>query len=155
MKTLCLSIIAISIIALLSVIQIPAQAVGQYDLNDTQIAWAIKLAENSTQFQSLVKGYNYTFGGGTETTGPLSTGGIGLINYGFNFDVYSGPVNPSNSIKLVGVVEDPALTKILNITSEPPATTSGPASIIPEFPFAILVLFSSVALVIGFTKIRK
>lgn len=69
------------------------------------------------QFQSLVQGYNYTFSSNFEESGPLSTGGIGLTDRGFAFELYSGPVNPGKAVKVVEVLEDPALAKILNVTS--------------------------------------
>ena len=87
------------------------------DQNSTALDAAIKLATSAPQFQSLVKGYNYTFSSDFEESGPLSTGGIGLTDHGFAFELYSGPVNPGKAVKVVEVFEDPALAKILNVTS--------------------------------------
>ncbi|MGB6462953.1 MAG: hypothetical protein WBF38_01845, partial [Nitrosotalea sp.] len=59
-------IIAISVTIVLSAIQVHVFAIADtspYYLNDTQISTALNLARNSTQFQSLVEGYNYTFDG--------------------------------------------------------------------------------------------
>jgi sugar lactone lactonase YvrE len=85
--------------------------------NSTALAMAIKLATSSPQFQSLVRGYNYTFSSDFEESGPLSQGGIGLTAHGFAFELYQGPVEPGKAVKVVEVLEDPALAKILNVTS--------------------------------------
>lgn len=94
--------------------------------NSTALDAAIKLATSDPQFQSLVKGYNYTFSSDFEESGPLSTGGIGLTDHGFAFELYSGPVNPGKAVKVVEVLEDPALVKILNVTSYPAVYNYGP-----------------------------
>ncbi|MGI0074134.1 MAG: NHL repeat-containing protein, partial [Nitrosotalea sp.] len=94
--------------------------------NSTALDAAIKLASSSPQFQSLVNGYNYTFTSDFEESGPLSTGGIGLTDHGFAFELYSGPVTPGSAVKVVEVLEDPTLTKILNVISYP-AVYHGPA----------------------------
>ncbi|HEX5457846.1 MAG TPA: hypothetical protein VFX64_05610, partial [Candidatus Nitrosotalea sp.] len=85
--------------------------------NSTALAMAIKLATSSPQFQSLVRGYNYTFSSDFEESGPLFQGGIGLTAHGFAFELYQGPVEPGKAVKVVEVLEDPALAKILNVTS--------------------------------------
>ncbi len=94
--------------------------------NSTALDAAIKLATNSPQFQSLVEGYNYSFSSDFEESGPLSKGGIGLTAHGFAFEIYSGPVKPGKAVKVVEVLEDPTLSKILNVTSYP-AVYMGPA----------------------------
>jgi len=94
--------------------------------NSTALDAAIKLATSDPQFQSLVKGYNYTFSSDFEESGPLSTGGIGLTDHGFAFELYSGPVNPGKAVKVVEVLEDPTLVKILNVTSYPAVYNGGP-----------------------------
>ncbi len=96
--------------------------------NSTALDAAIKLATSSTQFQSIVKGYNYTFSSDFEESGPLSTGGIGLTAHGFAFELYSGQVIPGKAVKVAEVLEDPTLTKILNVTSYD-AVYNGPAMI--------------------------
>jgi streptogramin lyase len=116
--------------------------------NSTALATAIKLATSSPQFQSIVKGYNYTFSSDFEGSGPLSTGGIGLIAHGFAFELYSGPIIPGKAVKVAEVLEDPTLSKILNVTSYD-AVYNGPVIIsltnstvsnesnnitVPEFP---------------------
>src|SRR5574340_1220476 len=93
----------------------PAQSEIPTSQNQTALAAAIKLATSSPQFQSLVEGYNYTFSSDFEGSGPLSTGGIGLTSHGFAFELYSGPITPGTAIKVVEVLEDPALTKVLNV----------------------------------------
>lgn len=107
---------------------IPAQSEIHTSQNPTALAAAIKLATSSPKFQSLVEGYNYTFSSDFEGSGPLSTGGIGLTSHGFAFELYSGPITPGTAIKVVEVLEDPTLTKILNVTSYP-AVYNGPAMI--------------------------
>ena len=98
---------------------------AQLNQNSSAIDTAIKFAESSPQFQSLVEGYNYSFSSDFEESGPLSTGGIGLTAHGFAFELYSGPVKPGKAVKVVEVLEDPTLTKILNVTSYP-AVYMGP-----------------------------
>lgn len=95
--------------------------------NSTALDAAIKFASSSPQFQSLVKGYNYTFSSDFEESGPLSTGGIGLTDHGFAFELYSGPVKPGKAVKVVEVLEDPTLTKILKVISYPAVYGGGPA----------------------------
>ncbi|MGI0088302.1 MAG: hypothetical protein ACREBI_10175 [Nitrosotalea sp.] len=94
--------------------------------NSTALDAAIKLATSSPKFQSLVQGYNYTFSSDFEESGPLSKGGIGLTDHGFAFELYSGPVKPGSAVKVVEVLEDPALTKVLNVTSYPAVYEGGP-----------------------------
>jgi streptogramin lyase len=99
----------------------------QLNQNSTALDAAIKLASSSPQFQSLVKGYNYTFSSDFEESGPLSTGGIGLTDHGFAFELYSGPVIPGKAVKVVEVLEDPTLTKILKVISYLAVYEGGPA----------------------------
>ncbi len=99
--------------------------VEQLNKNSSAIDTAIKFAESSPQFQSLVEGYNYSFSSDFEESGPLSKGGIGLTTHGFAFELYSGPITPGKAVKVVEVLEDPTLTKILNVTSYP-AVYMGP-----------------------------
>ncbi|MDE1839193.1 MAG: hypothetical protein KGH87_04650 [Thaumarchaeota archaeon] len=106
----------------------PTQSEINLGQNPKALENAIKLATSSSQFQSLVEGYNYTFSSDFEGSGPLSTGGIGLTLHGFAFELYSGPIIPGTAIKVVEVLEDPTLTKILNVTSYP-AVYNGPAII--------------------------
>lgn len=99
--------------------------------NSTALEAAINLAKSSAQFQSMVKGYNYSFSSDFEESGPLSKGGIGLTARGFAFELYSGPVKPGSAVKVVEVLEDPTLSRILNVTSYPavymgPAMSAGP-----------------------------
>ncbi len=98
----------------------------QLNQNSTALDAAIKFAESSPLFKSLVDGYNYSFSSDFEESGPLSKGGIGLTAHGFAFELYSGPVKPGKAVKVVEVLEDPTLTKILNVTSYP-AVYMGPA----------------------------
>lgn len=93
--------------------------------NSTAIDAAIKFAEDSPQFQSMVEGYNYSFSSDFEESGPLSKGGIGLTAHGFAFELYLGPVTPGKAVKVVEVLEDPTFAKILNMTSYH-ATYMGP-----------------------------
>ncbi|MDE2590267.1 MAG: hypothetical protein KGL95_11475, partial [Patescibacteria group bacterium] len=104
--------------------------VEQLNKNSSAIDTAIKFAESSPQFQSLVEGYNYSFSSDFEESGPLSKGGIGLTMHGFAFELYSGPVTPGKAVKVAEVLEDPTFTKILNVTSYP-AVYNGPAMFTP------------------------
>jgi hypothetical protein len=77
------------------------------------------LAENSTQFQSLVKGYNYTFNSVYAALGPSPQGGLGLREYGVVFNLYKGPVVIGFAVLSVDVFIDPTLTKVFDATSYP------------------------------------
>jgi hypothetical protein len=89
--------------------------VRQYDLNDTQTIMAVKLATNATQFQSLIRGYNYSFDGIFEYFGPTM-----LITqnyfYAVDFSLYKGPVSLPLPTGVATVWLDPKL-KLLDVTS--------------------------------------
>lgn len=109
------------------------------DQNSTVLNAAVKIAESSPQFQSLVRGYNYTYDSDFEVSGPLSHGGIGLRDHGFVFYLYAGPVKVGSTVKIVEVFEDPTLTKVLNVTSYyahntgllSPVTHQNPSQVLP------------------------
>ena len=80
---------------------------------------AINNATNSTQFQSLVKGYNYTFYGFDHA------GGIGYTWLGLNFELYNG----SGIEKVVSVFEDEKTNKVVKVDSYPAVTHCCPIMI--------------------------
>jgi hypothetical protein len=132
--------------------------VRQYYLNDTQTMIAIKLAENSAQFQSLVKGYNYTFNSVYAALGPSPQGGMGLRGYGVTFDLYKGPVVVGYAIEVLDVSVDPTLTKVFNTTSYPATYVTGQRlpinSTVPEFPLTTIPLVIGLASLLIFYRIK-
>lgn len=133
---------------------------SRYFLNDTQTVIAINLAKNSTQFQSLVKGYNYTFNSINDVVRPA--GGYVLRGYDVFFDFYKGPIIPCRSAGGIDVFENPALTNIFNITTHGPlGCIPGVGgyialnhTVVPEFPFAIPILVISFASLLIFYRIK-
>ena len=87
--------------------------------NSTALSLAIKLATSSPKFQSMIQGYNYSFSSDFEVSGPLHTGGIGVTTHGFAFELYQGPIELGKAVKVVNVMEDPTLSKILDVVSYP------------------------------------
>jgi hypothetical protein len=86
-------------------------------LNDAQIFSALNLTRNSTQFQSLVRGYNYTFEGIFEyaSSGPQINSGLKI--YAVDFTANK---SASSSGKIITVWVDPTLTKVVDIMSSTP-----------------------------------
>ncbi|MGB6463920.1 MAG: hypothetical protein WBF38_06835 [Nitrosotalea sp.] len=132
--------------------------IRQYYLNDTQTMLAIKLAENSTQFQTTVKGYNYTFSSVYSALGSNPQGVMELMGYDVVFELYKGPVVVGNAIRNLDVSMDPSLTKVFNATSYPAEYTGGSAlvnhSSVPEFPFAAQMLVMGLVSLLIFHRVK-
>ncbi len=130
----------------------------QYYLNDTQTMIAIKLAENSTQFQTAVMGYNYTFSSVYSALGSGTQGGMELKGYHAVFELYKGPVVGGYAIRKLDVSMDSSLSKVFNATSYQAEYTDGylPAnsSTVPEFPFAVPILVIGISSLLIFSRIK-
>jgi hypothetical protein len=108
---------------------------SQYYLNYTQIKTTVNLAKNTSQFQSLVNGYNYTFDGIFEYLNPDSQIGSKLMIYAVDFSLYKDPVGTfPSAVKVITVWMDPAL-KIYNITSSGMGWIGGPGG--PALPIGL------------------
>lgn len=122
-----------------------------YYLNDTQTAIAINLAKSSTQFQSAVKGYNYTFNSIADIVGPSPQGGYALIGYSVVFDLYRGLYIPCEPAGRAEVFENSVVTKVLNVTTHGPIPCLGASkggivsnpTTVPEFPIGVPILVIS------------
>jgi hypothetical protein len=93
------------------------------------------LARNSTQFQSLVKGYNYTFDGIFEYLSSNPQTNSGLRVYAVDFSLYKGPITHFPlPTRVVTLWLDSTITKILNTTSSGMGWIGGPGGpdITPE-----------------------
>ena len=90
-------------------------------VNETEVGQekrdlAIKLAINSTLFQSMAKGYNYKVENGMYYQ-PLDI----IENYSLQFALYKGDnYTGYNTEKVIVVVENPKLNTILSITESAP-----------------------------------
>ncbi|OLC94086.1 MAG: hypothetical protein AUI92_01485 [Thaumarchaeota archaeon 13_1_40CM_3_38_6] len=118
---------------------VPPKQPIQLNDNSTALSLAINLATSSTQFQSLVKGYNYSFSSDFNENGPIPQGGIGLVRYGLAFELYKGPVEPGKAVKVVEVFVDPTLTNVLDVTVNGASYTGSAksTSVSQTFPSAI------------------
>jgi hypothetical protein len=129
--------------------------VSQYYLNDTQTKIAIKLAENSTQFQTAVKGYNYTF----NSINDVLSLGQPLRGYDVVFDLQKGPVIPCKVGPSIYVYENPTLTKIFNVTLTGPLHCFESSMVlrntsVPEFPLATIPLVIGLSSLLIFYRIK-